>query len=64
MKICRKCGRSEAYHHEPDWIETPPGCVCNPLDWKRDRPIPPVCSEFVGTFKTCDRCDHEKECHQ
>jgi hypothetical protein len=62
-RVCRFCGEPEDEHHEPEWIEVPDGCVCNPLTWDKDV-IPPSCAEYVGNGRTnCERCEHDKECH-
>ena len=65
MRCCKLCGVWESEHHEPDWIEVPDGCVCDPLEWNINlKAVPPVCAEYVGDGRTnCLRCEHDRECH-
>jgi hypothetical protein len=65
MKICIICGQPEDQHHEPEWAEMPPGCVCNPMDYRDPRNIPPVCDKYEGNgVHSCLKCEHDKECHK
>ena len=54
-----------AAEEELRWLnERPPGCLCDPLDW---RGVPgPVCERFEPSTRTglCRRCEHMKDCHE
>ena len=62
-RVCRVCGVPEDEHHEPEWIEVPDDCVCDPLTWDKNV-IPPPCNEYKGNGITnCETCEHDSECH-
>lgn len=62
-RICKICGQAEDEHHEPEWLEPPDGCVCDPLTWDVS-PLPPICEKYKGDGEqNCERCEHEKGCH-
>lgn len=62
---CRHCGRAEAEHHEYEpLIVLPPGCKCDPNDWRWGA-VAPICGTYdhCAWMGYCINCGHERACH-
>ena len=59
-KVCVHCGEIYEKHCEFE-AAMPDGCVCPTGEWGAY--VFDVCAAFVGEGATCDRCEHDRECH-
>ena len=62
---CAICGEPESDHHAFTPIAVPPGCACDPYDWRDQNGIPPVCGVYVeNPDGVCETCEHLAACHR
>lgn len=68
MKRCTICGKTEEDHHQPEWVEFPDRCRCDPMTWLcagKRTVVLPVCDSYDGNgTEYCQTCCHDKECHE
>ncbi len=61
---CADCHQPECTHHAFVPIIPTGFCNCIASDWYLGA-IPPVCDMYFGDGEEyCERCEHNKECHQ